>query len=142
MRKKQSHFSHSSAFSLFELILVIFILAVLGYQALPRFWASESVCLYKLRNKLLKSNDALTLLYAKHVVSVQRVDVSLILEDLTDRQDPHCFFEYRQDRLLAHIGRQTLGFVIDPKDFSSKPKIYCSLSNELCRSFWGKKLKK
>lgn len=143
MRKKPSNFSHKKAFSLFELLLFLGIFAILLTQALPRFTLNETLCFHQLRAKLAKANDAFLHLYTQSLLqSSQSHPIAPILEELTAQNNPNCFFEYKKGRLLARMGKKTLPFEISPKDFKSKPKIYCSLSNELCRMFWQKTLKK
>lgn len=143
MRKKQSNFSHKRAFSLFEFILFLAIFAIILAQALPRFSLNETLCFNQLRIKLSKANDAFLHLYTQSILASSRPSsITPILEELTLQKDKNCFFEYKKGRLLARIGKKTLPFEISPKDLKTKPKIYCSLSNELCRVFWQKTLKK
>lgn len=142
MRKKLSNFSHKRAFSLFEFVLLLAIFALLLTQALPHFVLDETLCFHQLRIKLSKANDAFLHLYTQSILqSSQPSPIAPILKELTQK-DKNCFFEYKKGKLLAHIGTKILPFEISPKDFKSKPKIYCSLSNELCRIFWQKTLKK
>lgn len=143
MRKKSSNFSYKKAFTLFEFVLILAILSLLLTQAFPRFAFNENLCLHQLRIKLSKANDAFLHLYTQRILdSSQPHLIAPILEELTNAKDRDCFFEYKKEKLFGRIGKKTLLFEISPKGFKSKPKIYCSLSNELCRAFWQKTLKK
>lgn len=143
MRQKPFNFSHKKAFSLFEFILFLAIFSILLTQALPRFTFNEALCLQQLRIKLSKANDSFLHLYTQSILqSKSPQSIAPILGELTQPNKKNCFFEYKRNKLLARIGKKTLSFEISPKDFKSKPKIYCSLSNELCRMFWEKTLKK
>lgn len=142
MRKNSSHFLTREAFSFIELLCVVAMLVIISYHAFPRFFVSESLCMYELRLRLQKANDEFLKLYTKQVIQNQKPDTQSVFKELLQGKDPQCYFEYKKQRLVAHIGKNTLSFVIEPKNLAYKPKIYCHLSNELCRTFWGKKLKK
>ncbi|MCE3047641.1 hypothetical protein LW138_06100 [Helicobacter sp. faydin-H17] len=123
-------------------MIVIAILGIIAFCAFPRFFIQESLCLYHLRNRLQKANQEFLMHYARSITENQAPKIDLVLQELTKRDDPRCYFELKDHRLVAHFDTKALEFVITPKDFSSKPKIYCQLSNQLCRNFWGKQLKK
>lgn len=67
----------------------------------------------------------------------------MIFSSLTQKEGgKNCYFQRSKNGLIAHIEGKKLGFIIAPSDLSYKPKIYCQLSNELCREFLGKTSKK
>lgn len=142
MRKNSFHFSHNKGFSLLELIIVILILGILAYHSIPSFLVQESLCLYDLKAKLAKAHQGFLQEYTHKLISHQEIRVAPVIADLVRKDDPSCYFEYKKNTLIAHIGNETLPFTISPKDFSAKPKIYCAISKDLCRKFMGKKLKK
>lgn len=142
MRKKSSHFLTRGAFSLIELVSVILILGIISHHAFPRFFVQEHLCIQELRAKLSKANAEFTKLYEQSILQNKMPNIQNILQDLTSSQNPSCVFKHTKQKLIAHIGNKTLSFAIDPKDFSTKPKVYCKLSDNLCQNFWGKKLKK
>ena len=142
MRINSSLFSLNKAFTLLELVIVLLILGALSYYAMPRFFVQESLCFYELKTKLFKANQDLMSLYMQKITQSKKIEIDAILHDLTKRDNPSCFFEYRKSRLIAHVGKKSLPFLISPQDFSTKPKIYCLVANDLCQKFWGKKLKK
>ncbi len=142
MRISSSLFSLNRGFSLLELVVLIILLSFLSYHLIPRFFVQESLCIYELRAKLAKANQDLVSIYVQKVLQSKEVKIHQVLQDLTQRNNSSCFFDYRKNRLIAHIGKKSLPFLISPQDFSTKPKIYCSISNDLCRKFWAKKLKK
>lgn len=142
MKKRIFLFSLNRGFSLLELVIVIAILGIIAFHAFPRFLIQESLCLYQLRIRLQKANQEFLTYYARSITHNQTPKIDLVLQELTKRDDPQCYFELKNHKLVAHFNTKVLEFAIAPKDFSSKPKIYCQLSNQLCRSFWGKHLKK
>lgn len=143
MRQKPYNFSHKKAFSLFEMMLFLAISGILLTQALPKLNFGQTPCLEQLKSKLLQANDAFLTLYSQKMMQFNAPFlIAPVLENLTQKINKHCFFEYKKSKLFAHIGSKTLSFEISPKDFQSKPKIYCSLSNALCRKFWQRTLKK
>lgn len=142
MRKKSSNSSLRAGFSLFEILLVLAMIAIILASALPRFATHETLCLHELRAKLSKANHAFMRLYTQSILQSQKPLIEPILQELTTQENQSCFFAYKKGKLSAKIGRQTLNFEIVPNDFRAKPKIYCSLSNALCRAFWQRTLKK
>ncbi|WP_363322197.1 type II secretion system protein [uncultured Helicobacter sp.] len=144
MRVRPSLLSHTKGFSLIEMLLCVGILGILLWMALPRASSfSQKECLYTLRAKLLKAQDEFFAQYLQALMT-QSAPQALdpILHQLARKEDPQCYFELKDSQLIAFVQGKRINFLIEPKDFSYKPKIYCQLSNSLCREFWGKEYKK
>lgn len=147
MRAEDILSSQTRAFSLFELLICIGILGILLIFALPKASDfSHQKCIFTLRERLQTAHNALLELYSTKALegkSVSRDEVEAILSSLTQREGAkNCYFQRSKNGLIAQIEGRKLSFVIAPNDLSYKPKIYCQLSNELCREFLGKTSKK
>lgn len=74
---------------------------------------------------------------------VSQSEIEEILSLLLERKSrENCYFQKSSKGIEAKIEGKTLSFTLSPLDFSYKPKIYCQLTNELCREFLGKTSKK
>lgn len=144
MRAKPSLLSLTRGFSLLEFVFCIGILGILVFMAIPKTSSfSQKECLYTLRSKLLKTQNELFSLYSQALLTHSSVkNPEKILSSLADRSDPQCYFQVKSSQIIAFVHGKKLVFTLFPKDFSYKPKIYCSLSNTMCQEFWGKKSKK
>lgn len=70
-------------------------------------------------------------------------EIDEVLSILLERSGgENCYFQRSTKGVNAKIEGKTLSFTLSPLDFSHKPKIYCQLTNELCREFLGKTSKK
>lgn len=147
MRAKDILSSQTKAFSLFELLICVAILGILLLVALPKVSNfSHQKCIFTLREKLQKTHNTLLELYSTKILKgegVQAREVEMILDTLTQREgNTNCYFQRSKNGFVANIEGKKLNFLITPNDLSYKPKIYCQLSNELCRDFLGKTSKK
>lgn len=147
MRAKDILSSQTRAFSLFELLICIGILGILLVFALPKVSDfSHQKCIFTLRERLQKAHDALLELYSSKALRgerVEREEINAIISLLTQRESgKNCYFQKNKNGVIAYIEGKKLSFLISPSDFSYKPKIYCQLSDELCRDFLGKTSKK
>lgn len=147
MRAKDILSSQTRAFSLFELLTCVAILGILLIFALPKVSNfSHQKCIFTLREKLQKTHNALLELYSTKILKgegVQAREVEMILDTLAQRGgNTNCYFQRNKNGFVANIEGKKLNFLITPNDLSYKPKIYCQLSNELCRDFLGKTSKK
>lgn len=74
---------------------------------------------------------------------VSQSEIEEVLSLLLERKSgENCYFQRSTKGVNAKIEGKTLSFTLSPLDFSHKPKIYCQLTNELCREFLGKTSKK
>lgn len=140
MRVKPFH-SCSDAFSFLELLLIIGILAVFALFALPKMSVGKKPCIYELRAKLAVANTEFLKIYERSITQGSEIAYQGVIDRLSVPISSSCYFVYSK-KLVAYIEGEKLEFELLPKDFSSKPKIYCSLSSALCREFWGKTMKK
>lgn len=137
--------SQTKGFSLFELLICIGILGILLTIALPKVSTfAHQRCLFELRENLQSTHHSLLELYSKEALGgeIKSEEIEKILTLLTQRKNPNCYFQRSKNGITANILGKKLNFVISPLDFSHKPKIYCQLSNQLCREFLGKTSKK
>lgn len=144
MRARVSPSLLTRGFSLFEALLCIAILGILLYLALPKMSSfAQKECLYALRAKLLKAQDEFFALYSHALLTQEPLQSPYkILASLEEKISPQCYFQVKNAQIIAFVYGKKLLFTLYPQDFSYKPKIYCSLSNEMCREFWGKEAKK
>lgn len=138
--------SQTKGFSLFELLICIGILGILLAIALPRLTSfAHQRCIFELRERLQKAHHLFLELYSKQALregGISSEEIERIFELLVQKEGSNCYFQRSKNGLIANIEGRKLSFVITPSDFSYKPKIYCQLSNELCREFLGKTSKK
>ncbi|ANV97910.1 hypothetical protein BBW65_03445 [Helicobacter enhydrae] len=121
-------------------LIILSALASIYLPKLPNL--NQAKCLQHLREKLNHANSQFTQLYAQKLLDDAPIHPMPILQSLTQTQNPRCFFALQGRKLIAHILSTKLVFNIEPYNLSSKPKIYCNLSNPLCQKFLGKKLQK
>lgn len=143
MRAKDILSSQTRAFSLFELLVCIAILSILLLIAIPKVTSfAYQRCLFELREKLNRAHYSLLELYSSKALRGESMgDLDGVFLALTQKEG-NCYFQRSSNGLVAYIEGKKLDFLISPIDFSTKPKIYCQLSNETCRDFLGKTSKK
>lgn len=119
------------------------ILSVLLLIAMPKMTSfAYQRCLFELRERLDRANHSLLEIYSSKALRGESVgDLDEVFSALTQKEG-NCYFQRSSNGLVAYIEGKKLSFFISPIDFSTKPKIYCQLSNEICRDFLGKTSKK
>lgn len=144
MRAKPSLLSLTKGFSLLEFVFCIGMLGILVFMAMPKTSSlAQKECLFTLRARLLKAQDEFFSLYSQALLTHSGVkNPQKVLLTLSEKENPQCYFQIRFPQIIANVHGKKLAFTLFPEDFSYKPKIYCSLSNAMCREFWGKEAKK
>lgn len=126
---------YSRAFSAFELVCVIVIVAILfgvGLRTMGNM--SQKSCMIKLKSHLTHAQKSLSEYYAQIFLASSKANPSVaraILASLPN--DVSCGFSLQASSLLAHIGENTLVFSIEPASLEYNPRIFCALQNPLCK---------
>lgn len=138
------------AFSSFELLCVVVIVAILasvGVRYLGQF--SHKQCLLELKSRLYHTQNLLSNYYADSFLNANepnplhsRQILHRLMEQTNSSSHPSCGFVLTQNDLEAHIKGQILKFIIDPPSLSINPRIYCNLSQPLCKEFSDRRLEK
>ncbi|PAF49566.1 hypothetical protein BKH41_02565 [Helicobacter sp. 12S02232-10] len=139
--------SISKAFSLIEIVFGIVILGILVSVAIPRLSSDSKICELALSSKLGILQSKISLLFTKAHLSDQKInrsEIFALLGALDKDGTNECFLRFNPQNLtiLAKSHSQATILRISPKDFSSNPKIFCELSNPLCKKINYKTKKK
>jgi len=126
---------YSNAFSSFEIICVVMIVAILVSFSMRYIGnIKEKSCIIALKSSLANTQRQLSQYYAKAFLSSRDID-SRVARDILTRlpNDVNCGFELQNSALIAYIGDKKLYFNIEPSSFAYNPRIFCALQDSLCK---------
>lgn len=128
------------AFSLIEVIVSIVLFGITLALAIPHLSINSRVCELDLGTRLATVQNEISILFAQAQLAGESVDSTQIinlLHSLSNRNTSHCSFVLiaRKTSLMikATSKNQSTSFRIRPANFSSNPRIYCSMKDILCR---------
>ncbi|PAF52360.1 prepilin-type N-terminal cleavage/methylation domain-containing protein [Helicobacter sp. 13S00477-4] len=130
--------SNSNAFSLIELVLAIVIFGIILSVAIPKLSSNEKICEIRLSSKIGVIQNELSRLFTQAFLSNKAINITKIhnlLYDIQKDNSNECFlkFDSKNGTIKAKSYSKMTTFEISPKDFSTNPKIFCNLSNSLCK---------
>lgn len=139
-------YSKKPAFSAFELLCVVMIVAILASIGVRYLgYVSHKQCLLHLKAQLSHAQNALSVYYTDSFIREEKVDSAYaysLLSNITRTNRAQCGFVLEPHRLTATIGIQSLSFSIEPSTFLVNPKIFCPLALPLCKDFTDRILDK
>lgn len=137
---------YSKAFSSFELVCVLVIIAIFTSFSLRSLHSmQQKMCLNTLKTKLTRTQNALTNHYTQSFLLNIPSDPNaayILLSKLQENANTRCGFSFHTNILTAHIGDKQLNFFIEPASLQSNPRLYCPLSAPLCKEFSNRTLNK
>ncbi|MCX2717182.1 prepilin-type cleavage/methylation domain-containing protein [Helicobacter sp. MIT 21-1697] len=132
-------FSNRRAFSSFELLCVIIIIAIItsiGVRYMGHI--THKQCISRLKSQLAHTQNALSAYYANAFIRADVIDyvqAQSILRQLEQNNTLQCAFSVQGSKIIAHIGMEHLVFGLEPPTLEINPKIFCKLSSALCKDF-------
>lgn len=141
-------FSKREAFSSFELLCVVVIIAILssiGVRYLGN--VQEKNCLLHLKSRLASAQHTLSMYYHStfmlnlhpDFVRAREIFASALLQGGTKQQ---CYFELTEKQMIAYVGAKKLSFTLSPPTFALNPKISCNIKDPLCKEMTDRILDK
>lgn len=132
------YFKHD-AFSAFECLCVIIIFAILSSIGVRYLgYIADKQCILALKAKLNLTQSALSDYYARSFLTADSIDTmyaSSILMRLMQSPKPKCYFTVHTDSIIATVGTQNIHFYVQPATLAVNPRIFCELSQPLCKAF-------
>ncbi|CAM2778794.1 prepilin-type cleavage/methylation domain-containing protein [Helicobacter sp. MIT 03-1614] len=132
-------FSNRGAFSSFEILCVIIIIAIImsvGVRYMGHI--AHKQCISRLKSQLAHTQNALSMYYADAFIRADVIDYTQaqsILKHLEKSNTSKCAFSVQGSKIIAHIGIEYLTFTLEPPTLEKNPKISCKLSSALCKDF-------
>lgn len=133
----QMRYSKRAGFSAFELVCIIVIVAVIaGVGVRYLGYVAHKQCLLHLKAQLAHTQNALSAYYTESFIREDVINPTYaqnILHHLSLNAKSQCGFNVQGAQLIAVIGTQSVVFSIDPPNLVLNPKIFCKLSEPLCK---------
>ncbi len=139
IKRVEMRYSKRAAFSAFELLCIIVIIAIMASVGIRYLgYITSKQCLLHLKARLTHTQNALSAYYTDTFIRAESIDITYpqrILSYLSQTNTPQCGFNIQSHQIIATIGTQSLAFSLEPPTLEVNPKISCNLSTPLCKDF-------